>query len=143
MLNVQRTVKQLIGAGCKGIFLEDQQWPKRAGHMRNKEVIGMEDFAAKVAAAREVIGDADFFLVARTDARGTSAKYGLEDAITRANLYHDAGADATFVEAPRSTDELREIGEKTKVGRRCPWLGCQSVRLLSTQGVQWLCWGVK
>lgn len=48
VLNVQRTVRQLIAAGCKGCFLEDQQWPKRMGHMRNKEIIGMDDFAAKV-----------------------------------------------------------------------------------------------
>jgi len=122
VLNVQRTIKQLIGAGCKGVFLEDQQWPKRAGHMRNKEVIPMEEFAAKVAAARDAIGDADFFLVARTDARGTSAKYGLEDAITRANLYMDAGADATFVEAPRNDEELAEIGKHTKGLRVCNML---------------------
>ena len=71
----------------------------------------------QIAAAREAIGDHDFFLVARTDARGTSAKYGLEEAVKRANLYADAGADATFVEAPRSTEELAVIGRETKVGR--------------------------
>ncbi len=76
--------------------------------------------AAKIYAAREAIGGADFFLVARTDARATSAKYGLEDAITRANLYHEAGADASFVEAPRTSEELAEIGAKTKV---CVWGG--------------------
>lgn len=69
-------------------------------------------------AARDAIGDSDFFLVARTDARGTSAKYGLEDAITRANLYMEAGADASFVEAPRSDEELAQIGAQTKVGGR-------------------------
>ena len=57
--------------------------PKRPGQLRNKVVIPMEEFAGKVAAAREAIGDADFFLVARTDARGSSAKYGLEEAIRR------------------------------------------------------------
>lgn len=113
VLNVKRTVKQLIASGAKGCFIEDQQWPKRAG-MRNKEVISMEEFAAKIYAAREAIGDADFFLVARTDARGTSAKYGLEDAITRVNLYAEAGADATFVEAPRSVEEMKEIAGRTK-----------------------------
>ncbi|MEW5301814.1 MAG: hypothetical protein WDW36_004649 [Sanguina aurantia] len=122
VLNVQRTVRQLIAAGCKGCFLEDQQWPKRMGHMRNKEIIGMDDFAAKVYAARDAIGDSDFFLVARTDARGTSAKYGLEDAITRANLYMDAGADASFVEAPRSDEELAQIGAQTKGPRVCNML---------------------
>ncbi|KAG2436795.1 hypothetical protein HXX76_006319 [Chlamydomonas incerta] len=122
VLNVQRTIRQLITAGCKGCFLEDQAWPKRMGHMRNKEVIGMEEFAAKIAAAREAIGDHDFFLVARTDARGTSAKYGLEEAVKRANLYADAGADATFVEAPRSTEELAVIGRETKGLRVCNML---------------------
>ncbi|KAF8064649.1 carboxyvinyl-carboxyphosphonate phosphorylmutase [Scenedesmus sp. PABB004] len=114
VLNVQRTVRQLISVGAKGCFLEDQVWPKKAGHMRNKEVISMEEFAGKVSAAREAIGDADFFLVARTDARGVNAKYGLEDAITRANLYADAGADALYVEAPISKQELAIIGQKVK-----------------------------
>ncbi|KXZ45184.1 hypothetical protein GPECTOR_57g474 [Gonium pectorale] len=122
VLNVQRTIRQLISAGCKGCFLEDQAWPKRMGHMRNKEVIEMEEFAAKIAAAREAIGDSDFFLVARTDARGTSAKYGLEEAIKRANLYADAGADATFVEAPRGEEELARIGRETKGLRVCNML---------------------
>lgn len=122
VLNVQRTIRQLIAAGCKGCFLEDQAWPKRMGHMRNKEVIEMEEFAAKIAAAREAIGDADFFLVARTDARGTSAKYGLEEAVRRANLYADLGADATFVEAPRGQEELELIGRETKGLRVCNML---------------------
>lgn len=113
-LNVQRTVRQLIAAGCKGCVLEDQEWPKKPGHMRNKEVVSMEEFASKVAAARAAIGDADFFLIARTDARGTSAKYGLAEAITRANLYVDAGADASLIEGPRSTYELQQICEHTK-----------------------------
>lgn len=65
-LNVQRTVRQLISNGCKGCVLEDQKWPKKSGHMREKSVETMEEFAAKVSAARAVIGDADFFLIART-----------------------------------------------------------------------------
>ncbi|CAA6663863.1 unnamed protein product [Spirodela intermedia] len=92
-LNVQRTVKDLIAAGVAGCFLEDQAWPKKCGHMRGKSVIPAEEHAAKIAAARDAIGDADFFLIARTDARGPN---GLDDAIDRANLYHDAGADACF-----------------------------------------------
>lgn len=118
VLNVQRTVRQLIAAGCKGCFLEDQEWPKRAGHIRGNEVISMEEHAAKVYAARQAIGDSDFFLVARTDARGLSAKHGLDDSITRANLYMDAGADASFVAAPRSIEEMEEIVKRTK-GYRC------------------------
>lgn len=133
VLNVQRTVRQLMMAGCKGAFIEDQQVPNRTGHMRNKEVIDMGDFAAKVAAARQAIGGEDFFLVARTDARGTSAKYGLEDAVKRANLYYDAGADATFVEAPRSIEELAEIGRSTKGLRVCNMLEGGVTPLLTPQ----------
>ncbi len=86
----------------------------------------------QVLAAREAIGDVDFFLIARTDARGTSAKTGLQDAITRTNLYQDAGADASFVEAPRRW----EIAEKTKV-KLCAqqgfayWFCSQRLRPLS------------
>ena len=75
----------------------------------------MEDFALKIYAARQTIGDRDFFLVARTDARATSAKRGLDDAITRCNLYLDAGADATLIEAPQSDEEIRAIAQGTKV----------------------------
>lgn len=85
-LNVQRTVKDLIAAGVAGCFLEDQTWPKKCGHVRGKQVIPAEDHAAKIASARDAAGDSDFFLVARTDARATSAKTGLSDAISRANL---------------------------------------------------------
>ncbi|CAI9115593.1 OLC1v1016528C1 [Oldenlandia corymbosa var. corymbosa] len=118
-LNVQRTVKDLIAAGAAGCFLEDQAWPKKCGHMRGKQVIPAEEHAAKIASARDAIGDSDFFLVARTDARATSAKHGLSDAIYRANLYMEAGADASFVEAPRDDEELKEIGRQTKGYRVC------------------------
>ncbi|OAY58381.1 carboxyvinyl-carboxyphosphonate phosphorylmutase, chloroplastic [Manihot esculenta] len=118
-LNVQRTIKDLIAAGAAGCFLEDQAWPKKCGHMRGKQVIAAEEHATKIASARDAIGDSDFFLVARTDARATSAKNGLYDAISRANLYMEAGADACFVEAPRDDDELKEIGRKTKGYRIC------------------------
>uniref|UniRef100_M4DN27 Isocitrate lyase n=1 Tax=Brassica campestris TaxID=3711 RepID=M4DN27_BRACM len=121
-LNVQRTVKDLIAAGAAGCFLEDQAWPKRCGHMRGKEVIPAEEHAAKIASARDAIGDFDFFLIARTDARALSAKTGLSDAIDRANLYMEAGADASFVEAPRDDDELKEIGKRTKGYRLCNML---------------------
>lgn len=68
-LNVQRTVRQLISNGVKGCVLEDQVWPKKSGHIREKSVETMEEFAAKVSAARAVIGDSDFFLIARTVCR--------------------------------------------------------------------------
>lgn len=118
-LNVQRTIKDLIAAGVAGCFLEDQAWPKKCGHMRGKQVIPPEEHAAKIAAARDAIGDADFFLIARTDARATHIRTGLNDAIDRANLYMQAGADASFVEAPRDDGELREVARRTIGLRIC------------------------
>ncbi|KAG6490966.1 hypothetical protein ZIOFF_052298 [Zingiber officinale] len=107
-LNVQRTVRDIIATGAAGLFLEDQVWPKKCG----KQVIAADDHAAKIAAAREAIGDSDFFLITRTDARATAG--GLAEAIARANLYMEAGTDACFVEAPpRSDDEMREVCKKT------------------------------
>lgn len=111
VLNVQRTIKSLMAAGASGCILEDQAWPKRMGTIRS--VVPKEEFLSKIAAARQVIGDADFFLVARTDARNTSAKRGLEEAMIRANLFTDAGADAHLVGGLRSIDELRMVGEHT------------------------------
>ncbi|KNA07347.1 hypothetical protein SOVF_172690 [Spinacia oleracea] len=110
-LNVQRFIKELIAAGAKGVFLEDQVWPKKCGHMRGKSVVPAEEHALKIAAAREAIGDSDFFLVARSDAR---APHGLQEAIRRANLYREAGADATFVEAPANLEELKEVVRDVK-----------------------------
>lgn len=87
VLNVQRTIRALIASGAKGCVLEDQAWPRKLGYMRSKDIVPPEEFVAKLLAAKEVIGDSDFFVIARTDARSTSAKHGLDDAITRANLY--------------------------------------------------------
>jgi len=108
-VNVMRTVRELVRAGAAGIFLEDQVWPKRCGHMRGKRVIPVEEQVGKLRAAVAARGDADLVIVARTDARQA---VGLEDAIQRALAYRDAGADALFVEAPQSLDELREIGRR-------------------------------
>lgn len=108
-VNVVRTVRELMRAGAAGMFLEDQVWPKRCGHMRGKRVIPAGEQVAKLRAAAAARGDGDFFIVARTDARQAS---GLDDAIDRALAYRDAGADALFVEAPQSLDELREIGRR-------------------------------
>ncbi len=110
-LNVQRTITDLIAAGAAGCFLEDQVWPKKCGHMRGKRVVPREEHVRKIRAAREVIGDADFFLVGRTDARAATT---LDDAIDRANAYMDAGADGSFVEAPQDDDELRVIAARTR-----------------------------
>jgi 2-methylisocitrate lyase-like PEP mutase family enzyme len=107
-LNVQRAVGELQDAGAAGVFLEDQVWPKKCGHMRGKRVIPTEEHAAKLRAACDARGERDLFVVARTDAR---QPLGLEDAIERCLAYKEAGADALFVEAPQSTDELERIAE--------------------------------
>ncbi len=108
-LNVVRTVQGLIDAGAAGCFLEDQAWPKKCGHMHGKQVIAGEAWLQKIRAAVETRGDRDFFIVARTDAL---AAIGLEEALARVEAAREAGADATFVEAPGSIDELREIGRR-------------------------------
>ncbi len=108
-LNVVRTVQGLMDAGAAGCFLEDQAWPKRCGHMQGKQVIAGEAWLQKIRAAVDTRGDRDFFIVARTDAL---AAIGLEEALARVEAAREAGADATFVEAPRSLDELREIGRR-------------------------------
>ena len=108
-VNVMRTVRDLVRAGAAGIFLEDQVWPKRCGHMRGKRVIPVAEQVGKLRAAVEARGDDGLVIVARTDARQA---VGLDDAITRALAYREAGADALFVEAPQSLEELREIGRR-------------------------------
>jgi 2-methylisocitrate lyase-like PEP mutase family enzyme len=108
-LNVIRTVRQLIDAGAAGCFLEDQQWPKKCGHMRGKRVIDREEYLDKVRAAVDTRGSADFFIVARTD---SLAVLGLDEAIARVTSARAAGANASFVEAPNSLAELAEIGRR-------------------------------
>lgn len=108
-LNVQRLVRELVAMGARGVILEDQRWPKRCGHMRDKEVIPAEEHAAKIRAARDARGQAPFMITARTDALET---HGLEEAIRRALLYKEAGADVLFVEGPRNREELAEIGRR-------------------------------
>ena len=114
-LNVIRTVRELIDAGAAGCFLEDQQWPKKCGHMRGKRVIEREEYLDKIRAAVDTRGNADFFIVARTD---SLAVVGLDEAIARVTAARAAGADASFVEAPNSLDEMAEIGRRAPRARR-------------------------
>ena len=108
-LTVWRIVKDLESMGASGIFLEDQVWPKRCGHMAGKEIISVDDYLLKLTAAIDARDDKNFIVVARTDARATS---GLDEAIERGREYSKSGADLIFVEAPRSLEELKEIGRK-------------------------------
>lgn len=108
-INVIRTVQDLIRAGAAGMFLEDQVWPKRCGHMKGKQVIPLDEQLKKLRAAIEARGDHDFYIVARTDSRQA---LGLTEAITRGIAFKQAGADAVFVEAPESKEEMKEIARQ-------------------------------
>ena len=105
-INVIRTVEELLRAGAAGMFLEDQVWPKRCGHMKGKQVIPLEEQLKKLKAAIEAKAGEDFFIVARTDARQA---LGLAEAIKRGVAFKETGADAVFIEAPESEEEMEEI----------------------------------
>ncbi|MDA8207985.1 MAG: isocitrate lyase/phosphoenolpyruvate mutase family protein [Actinomycetota bacterium] len=102
-IGVMRTVRRLERAGASAIQLEDQRFPKRCGHFENKEVIDPEEAASKISAAAEARSDPNLVIIARTDAAATE---GLEAAVARARAYVGSGADAVFIEAPRSKEEL-------------------------------------
>jgi len=106
--NVERTVDELVRLGAAGCFLEDQVWPKRCGHMERKRVVPLDEYLPKLRAALRVRGTAPFHVTARTDARGA---VGLDEAIDRVRAFADAGADAVFVEAPESIDEMTRVRE--------------------------------
>ena len=108
-LTVWKIVNDLVAYGAAGIFLEDQIWPKRCGHMRGKDVIGVDEYIQKLRAAVTASENKNFVIVARTDAR---APLGFDEAIERGRLYRKEGADVVFVEAPQSEDEIREIPKK-------------------------------
>lgn len=108
-LSVWKLVKELESAGAAGMFLEDQRWPKRCGHMQGKEVIPQEEYTEKLSAAIDARESKDFFIVARTDARATK---GLDEAISRGKENKKTGADAVFVEAPKTLDEMKQIGRE-------------------------------
>lgn len=110
-INVIRTVRDLIAAGAAGMFLEDQVWPKRCGHMKGKQVIPLEEQLKKLKAAIEAKQNRDFFIVARTDSRQA---LGLNAAIERGIAFKNAGADAVFIEAPESKEEMREISKQVR-----------------------------
>jgi methylisocitrate lyase len=107
-LSVWKLVKELEAAGASGIFLEDQRWPKRCGHMQGKEVVSQEEYAEKLGAALDARTSKNFIIVARTDARATE---GLDKAIERGLYNKKIGADAIFVEAPKSIAEMKKIGK--------------------------------
>ncbi|MEA2827655.1 MAG: hypothetical protein QOG43_2094 [Actinomycetota bacterium] len=108
-LNTRRTVELFESAGGAGIFLEDQVWPKKCGHMAGKRVVPRGDWLSKLEAALDARTQG-LFVVARTDARSA---VGLDEAIARARAAAALGVDAIFVEAPESVDEMRAVADAT------------------------------
>jgi 2-methylisocitrate lyase-like PEP mutase family enzyme len=107
-LNTIRTVELFESAGGAGIFLEDQVWPKKCGHLRGKRVVPREEWLTKLRAA---VDHRDrLFVVARTDSRAAA---GLEEACERARMAADVGVDAVFVEAPESVEEMEAVVRAT------------------------------
>ena len=107
-LTVRKLIQELESAGVSGVFLEDQKWPKRCGHMKGKDVITNEEYVEKLQSAIDAKSSKDFIIVARTDARAIE---GLDGAIERGNYYKKLGADVIFVEAPKSLEEMKKIGK--------------------------------
>lgn len=110
-LNVWKIVKDLERIGAKGIFLEDQVWPKRCGHMAGKTVIPKEEYILKLHAAIDAREDNEFIIVARTD---SLAQFGIEEAIERGKEYKRIGADVIFIEAPKTIDQMELIAKEIK-----------------------------
>jgi 2-methylisocitrate lyase-like PEP mutase family enzyme len=106
--NVARTIRAYERAGASGLHIEDQLFPKRCGHFDGKAVVPVEDMLYRLQAALDARQDPDFLIIARTDARGPE---GFDRALERAHAYVEAGADALFFEQPRSTEELRRVGQ--------------------------------
>lgn len=110
-INVARAVKELEAAGAAAIQIEDQEMPKKCGHLAHKRVVGPKEMVEKIMAALDARRSEDFLIVARTDARAVN---GLEDAIWRAQLYKDAGADIIFPEALESVEEFERFRKEVK-----------------------------
>lgn len=114
-LNVQRVVRNFERAGASAIQLEDQRFPKRCGHLDGKEVVSAREMADKVRAACDARSSSETLIIARTDARATD---GLTEALDRAEMYVEEGADILFVEALVSHEELQSCAER--LGSRVP-----------------------
>jgi methylisocitrate lyase len=133
--NAARTIRELGAAGLAGCHIEDQEFPKRCGHLAGKSLISIDDMKAKISAAAGAKRDHDFLLIARTDARAVESFSG---AVKRANEYLVAGADAIFPEALQTKDEFRDFAREvtapllanmTEFGKS-PLLGLEELREL-------------
>jgi 2,3-dimethylmalate lyase len=135
LLNVQHTVRGYESAGAVAIQLEDQEFPKKCGHMLGRRVVPAADMAAKIRVAVESRSDPNFLVIARTDSRTT---LGLDEALRRAEAYLEAGADLLFIESPESLEEMARIGRTFAVplvanmveGGRTPILDAATLQTL-------------
>jgi len=135
VLNVERSIMEIERAGASAVHIEDQELPKKCGHLEGKKLIGKEEMVGKILAATKPRIDKDFMIIARTDARSVE---GIDEAIDRARLYLKAGADAIFPEALESEEEFKEFSSKvrgillanmTEFGKR-PLLSADDLRKL-------------
>ncbi len=140
--NVARTMRAYERAGVAGLFIEDQVSPKRCGHMEGKRVVPAAEMVAKLKAALDARVDADLIICARTDAR---AVQGLSEAVDRAQLYREAGADLLFVEAPVTVEEMRRVCSEIPApclannieGGRTPILSARQLEEMGFATVTW------
>jgi methylisocitrate lyase len=109
--NVARTIRQLEQAGLAGCHIEDQEFPKRCGHLAGKEVVDVDEMVRKIKAAVRARRDQDFLIIARTDARAVE---GFDSAVKRAQRYVEAGADGIFPEALQSNEEFKGFAREIK-----------------------------
>ena len=109
LLNVQHTVRGYEAAGAAAIQIEDQEFPKKCGHLLGRKVVPLEDMVAKIRVAVESRESSEFLIIARTDAR---TAHGLDEALRRAEAFDKAGADVLFVESPESIEEMEIIGKR-------------------------------
>ena len=108
---VAKTIRELEKAGLAGCHIEDQEFPKRCGHLAGKTIVDLKAMVARITAAVAARGDKDFLIIARTDARGVE---GFDRAMERAGEYLAAGADAIFPEALQSAEEFRDFANQVK-----------------------------
>jgi methylisocitrate lyase len=109
--NVARTIRQLEQAGLAGCHIEDQEFPKRCGHLAGKEVVDVDEMVGKIKAAVAARRDQDFLIIARTDARAVE---DFDSAVERARRYVEAGADGIFPEALQSSEEFEGFAREIK-----------------------------
>ena len=142
--NVIHTVRQVERLGAAALFIEDQTYPKRCGHMAGKSVVTVEEYLPKLKAALWARQDPDFVIMARTDA---AAVYGIDEAIRRACLYAEAGADMVFVEAVTTVADMRRVNAAVPVpsmanmieGGRTPFLSAEELQAVGYAVVAYPC----